>query len=120
MVIASTTSTFSSLPRSTRSTSIVLSSTATKAPLRTIVLFIITTFIWPSGTMNKVVPCCAAASSLYGMPPTGPILPSGLIIPVITTSSMSCQSSISAMAAIVSAAPAEGPLMMGEVTSIMK
>ena len=56
-----------------------------------------------------LAPTSAAASSFSGMPPTGPIVPSGMIIPVSTTDSLMGLSSNADTIATVIAAPAEGP-----------
>lgn len=52
-----------------------------------------------------------APSTLYGMPPTGPTVPSGLIVPVIVMSGLIVSPRSSAMTATVISVPALGPSM---------
>ena len=63
---------------------------------------------------NNFFPAFATASPFSRIPPTGPTLPSGLIIPVIATLLFKLIPSIRARVATVMVAPAEGPPTIGE------
>ena len=54
-------------------------------------------------------PSAAAPSTFSGMPPTGPTVPSGLIVPVMVTSSSMVWPCMSDSTATVFSAPALGP-----------
>ena len=63
---------------------------------------------------NSFFPAFATASPFSSIPPTGPMLPSGFIIPVMATLSFKFIPSSKARVATVIVAPADGPPTMGE------
>ena len=66
------------------------------------------TWVLPSGWVSWIR---LAASNLAPMPPTGPMVPSGLTEPVITRSGLMGTLLISAISEAASSMPAEGPSM---------
>lgn len=64
---------------------------------------------WPSGTRIVDNPASAAPWSFSGIPPTGPMVPVALMVPVIVTESSSVCPARSAIRPTVVNAPALGP-----------
>ena len=69
----------------------------------------------PTGTRNRRYPAFAAARTFAGTSPTRPIVPSGAIVPVMSTRGLTASPRIAAMVPTVRAAPPDGP-SMGHVT----
>jgi len=74
---------------------------------------------WPLGIRKVLIPISFAPIIFSNIPPTGPTVPSGFIIPVIITFGSISNPLIDAIVAIVRAAPAEGPPIIGESALIV-
>ena len=97
----------------------MLSTSVTLMPLRspscttsTIWPELLRLLLWPAGISICVLCAAIAPSTLYGMPPTGPIVPSGLIVPVIVMPGSSVSPRMSARVATVIRPPALGPSIL--------